>query len=118
MSTATLSDKTTLIASGTNLSAAVPLDGGMPAAVSIPAGWTAAALTFQASIDGGLTFFDFYDKAATEYAVSVTANRIFILPLNDLAGLTHLKLRSGTSATPITQTADRVIMLGLRMVSR
>ncbi len=118
MSTATLSDKISLIASGTSLSAAVPLDGGMPAALSIPAGWTAAALTFQASIDGGLTFFDFYDKAGVEYAVSATANRAFILPLNDLAGLTHIKLRSGTTATPVVQAADRVITLGLRMVSR
>ena len=55
--------RTATIAISTSLSAAIALPPGWyPAAILMPAAWTAADLTFQLSLDG-TTFADLYDEA-------------------------------------------------------
>ncbi len=77
--------------------------------VSIPAAWTTAGLTFLGSTDGGTTFFDLYDETGTERAVLVVASRTITLEPTKFMGCTHLKIRSGTSATPVAQAAARTL---------
>lgn len=107
------------IANGTALSDAVNLGGHVISAIHMPAAWTAAALTFQASDDGGTTWRDVYDDAGTEVTIAsaaVVASRAIVNKtiLEQLAGLTTVRLRSGVTATPVNQAAQRAIVLVLK----
>lgn len=100
------------IANGQSLSPAFSLGGSMPAAILMPAAWTAAALTMQVSFDG-TTFVDVYDDSGNELSVTTDANRLVLF--DNLAQLMALglgaqfKLRSGTSAAPVNQGAARTL---------
>ena len=85
------------------------------AGIQMPASWTAADLTFQASLDG-TTYQDIYDKDGTEYTVTADAGIYIILPIADFAGIPYMKVRSGTSGTAVQQEAARTIQLALRQV--
>lgn len=117
------------IASGTALSSALSLDviSGVPQNDSVapqkvgmrlgglmmPSAWTSAALTFQASADG-VTFADLHDKYDNEITLTVSANNAYVLDLADWVTLPYLKIRSGTSAVPVNQSALRSLTLLLR----
>jgi hypothetical protein len=90
------------IADGAALSAAVDLGTATLAAVVIPEDWEAAGLTFQASHDG-VAWVDLID-ADGEVAFTVAADQMIALDPAVFYGLRHLKLRSGTAATPVNQT--------------
>lgn len=77
--------------------------------LDIAAPWVAAVLTFQVSNDDGSTFFDLYDIYGVEYIVQAASGRAVVLPLADWLGITHLKIRSGTSAAPVNQTGGAVV---------
>ena len=80
-------------------------------AIVIPTSWTPANLTFQSSVDG-VTWGDVYDGAGNEYKLNVQANGSYIL-LDSSAFYTmnYVKIRSGTTATPVPQTAERSLQL-------
>jgi hypothetical protein len=103
------------IANAASLSNALDLTGGRLVAISLPAAWTAANLTLQASADGGVTFQDVYDKAGTEVTITVGgANRYIVLDSNTidaLDGIRFIKLRSGTTAVPVAQGAQRDLIV-------
>lgn len=98
------------IANGASLSGAVDLRPyGSPARLVIPAAWTTANITVQTSYDG-VNFNDLYDSLGTEYTVTVGgASRSVMLPLADFIGVEWIKLRSGTTGTPVAQGAARTI---------
>lgn len=77
--------------------------------IQTPAAWSTAALTFQGSMDGGITYVDLYDDAGTERSIPVTASKAFTVDPTKFMGLTHLKFRSGTSAAPVAQGAARIL---------
>jgi hypothetical protein len=97
------------IADEGNLSAAVQLEGLSPVAFVIGTGWVAADLTFQASYDGGANFFNVHESGTdTELTVQAGASRYIGLldaQRQPLQGVTQIKVRSGTSGAPVTQTA-------------
>jgi len=96
------------IASCGNLSAAVDLRGCAVLRLEMPASWTTANLTFQISSDAS-TYRDMYDAYGTEYTVMAAASRAIIMSAGDFFGVRYFKIRSGTSGTPVTQTAARSI---------
>lgn len=100
---------TCTIESGASLSGAVDLGGRKLVAIDMPASWTAASLTFQASVDNS-TWDDLYD-GATERALTVAASRYMHQNIADWVGVRYLKIRSGTAGTPVNQGGDRVITL-------
>jgi hypothetical protein len=100
-----------VIANGTSLSAAIDVDDQRPARIQMPGTWDAANLTFQTSIDN-VTFANLYDSFGNEYTVQAAASREILLPFVDFVGIRYLKVRSGTSGTPVSQTADRTLLLG------
>ena len=100
--------RTATIAESGNLSDAVILGGALMAALVFPAAWDTADLTLQASHDG-TNFANVYDSAGTEVTIKAAASRYVTLSPADFAGMQAIKLRSGTSGTPITQTAARGI---------
>lgn len=81
--------------------------------IIMPAGWTAANLTFQISADG-VSFVNMYDKYGSEVVVAVAAGQGHVLDFADYITLPWLKIRSGTAATPVNQAADRSLTLLLR----
>jgi hypothetical protein len=98
------------IANGASLSAAIDLgDSRALAAIVMPASWTTANPTFQASPDG-TSYFDVYDGGA-ERSVTASTSRVISVAIVDWLGLLYLKIRSGTSGTPVTQGADRTLTL-------
>jgi hypothetical protein len=111
------SDVTATVAINASLSGAVFLGGGSLLVIQMPAAWTAAAITFQSSIDGA-TYGDVYDSDGIEVAIAsatAAASRVIAFTTQMLAvfaRLQYLKLRSGTSGAPVTQAAARSLALG------
>jgi hypothetical protein len=101
--------RTATIANGASLSDAVDLGGRKLVAIDMPSSWTAASLTFQASVDG-VTYDDLYD-GATERTLVVAASRYLAQAIGDWVGVRFLRIRSGTAGTPVNQGGARTITL-------
>lgn len=103
---------TAAIASGTSLTPAIDLDRQRLHRIVLPAGWTAAAITFQSSVNG-TSWADLYDRDG-EVALAGTvvgAGRAVVVDAAAFLGIRYLKVRSGTSAAPVTQAAQRDLIL-------
>lgn len=98
------------IANGAALSGAVHLHAHRVFAIQMPATWTAANLTFQGSYDGS-TYADVYDETGNEVTVTAAASRFIILDPVKFMGLQKLKIRSGTTGSPVNQGGDRIVQL-------
>ena len=82
--------------------------------ITIPATWTTANLTFQTSSDG-TNYVDLYDSYGNEAVVTVGgASRAIYLPTNPWADVRWLKVRSGTTGTPVNQAAARSLPVVVR----
>ncbi|WP_234680804.1 hypothetical protein [Bradyrhizobium monzae] len=97
------------ILSGQNLSAPIDLANHALAGIEMPSAWTSAVITFQVSSDG-VTYRDFWDENG-EVSFQAAANRAIRIASWSWFAIRYLKIRSGTSATPVAQAADRVINL-------
>jgi len=109
------------IASGASISDAVDMsayainkDNYRLFGIVMPAAWTAANLTFQASFDGGTTWNDVMDATGTEYTVTAGTSRYIPVDPTPFAAIPMLKIRSGTAAAPVNQAADRALTFILR----
>lgn len=106
-----------VIAPAGSLSGPVPLGALTLCAISMPATWTAASITFQVSPDGGTTWQELYDGAGNEVTITAAAGQ-FIVPLSvpnyDLRGVNMVQVRSGTAAAPVVQTPGCTINLVCR----
>ena len=92
------------------LSAPINLTGKYVVGIQMPASWTTANITFQGSHDCS-TYANVYDVYGTEYTITTAASRFINVPPAAFAGVTCLKLRSGTSGTPVTQTVTPTLQL-------
>lgn len=109
------------ITSGQSLSNVLDVSSHRIVAIDMPSGWDSANLTFQASAEvsdtsavPAATYDNVYDGTGTELAVTAAASRYVVLTTaqkDALRGVRSLKIRSGTAATPVTQTADRELIL-------
>ena len=103
-----------VIAAGESLSAATALGALTVVGISMPAAWTAAALTFQVSPDGGTTWQTLYDGAGNPVTVTAAAGQ-FVIPLADPSyfwrGINMVKVRSGTASVPVNQVAAATVNL-------
>lgn len=108
---------TATIANGGSLTDAIDLDNTRLSRIGMPAGWTAANLTFQVSDDGDI-YRNLYDAAGTEVQVTVAESRS--VSLHSLYALFQdvrwLKIRSGTSAVAVNQGAERSLKLAVRAI--
>jgi hypothetical protein len=92
--------------------ATIPSRGSITPAIAIagpivgmimPAAWTPAVVTVQASADG-TNFYDLYDgMTAKELSFNIKPNSYVAIGQGRLLGCTQIKLRSGTSALPVMQ---------------
>lgn len=104
-----------VIASGESLSAPNALGTFRLVGLIMPASWTSANLTFQISVDRE-NFSNFYDDLGTEVTVTAAASRYIALDPALFAGCLAIKIRSGTSGSPVNQGGDRTISLVTRPV--
>lgn len=105
---------TVAIASSASLSAGIPIGDKVAIGVMMSAAWDAAALTFQVSADNGTTFDNVYDSSGNELTVQTAAGRYVYFDPTAFVGVNYLKIRSGTSGTPVNQTAARSLVLVTR----
>jgi hypothetical protein len=98
-----------------DLSDALNIDGFVWVGIEMPAAWDAADLTIQTSSEEKeIHFKDLYDSAGNEITIAADVDRVIRLFPSDLTPVRWLKLRSGTSGSPVAQTGDRVIGILLR----
>jgi len=97
------------ILSGAALSGALNLGDKTICGFYMPAVWTAAAMSFQVSNDGGTTWLEYYDSKAALSSWPVVAVQFIAVDPVMFRGVNCIKFRSGTSATPVNQGADRLI---------
>lgn len=106
------------IAASGSLSGAVDTGVDHVVGLVMPAAWTTAALTFSVSHDGE-TYQALYDDAGTEVTIAsanaAAARTLCFSASMQLALLPwrYLKVRSGTSGSPVTQAAARAVGLVL-----
>lgn len=107
-----------VIAAGQSLSGEVDIGSAYTlVGIWMPAAWTAASLTFQVSPDGGTTWLEHYNAAGIETIVTVAAGQYVALDPALWRGVSALKIRSGTSASPVNQVAQATLNLVTRTVT-
>jgi len=103
------------IAAAASLSSAASCQGRALAGILMPAAWTAADLTFQASVDG-TTYGNFYTVAGAEITVIATVDNFIQIEPSGFSGPLYLKVRSGPAGAAQNQAAARIITLVFREV--
>jgi len=111
-----LSTLSATIAISQSLSGALDLRDSPIVAITIPASWTAANLTFQGSMDNS-TFVNVYNMYGEEFSVEAAASRHIVLGTQEFAWARYVKIRSGTAGTPVTQDAARTLVVVTRRVN-
>ncbi len=98
-----------IIPAGQSESQAIDLGLSRAHRIEMPdGGWTAAMITFRVSYDGA-DFDDLFLDTA-EYQVSTAASgRAITLNQEVFYGVRRLIVRSGTSAAPVNQAAERIL---------
>jgi hypothetical protein len=107
------------IAAGQSLSAECDIGNKSLVGIIVPANWTTASLSFQVSIDGGITWVELLVGATgLPFAISSltggTLSYSVAIDPTTLRGVQALKIRSGTQASPVNQTNT----VTLKFVSR
>jgi hypothetical protein len=105
-----------IIAINQNTSNAVVIGGALVFGIEIPAGFEATAITFQASQTLGGTYVNVYDDSGVEVSAVVAPSRMVSIDAASLklAPYRFIKIRSGTSGSPTTCLAERI----LRVISK
>jgi hypothetical protein len=109
--------ETTTIANAASVSGSITrqLDTGQAlAGFVMPAAWTAASITFEVSIDGGTNWRQLY-YAGGVYTIAAAggaaASLAASLVREVFEGWPLVRFRSGTTAVPVAQAAERIITL-------
>lgn len=107
--------QTANIAAAASLSPEVALGEKTLVGIVIPAGWTAASITFQATPDD-MNFYELYDGAGNEVTLTGAAGQLVQIDPTKWRGITGIKVRSGTLASPIAQASAVTLTLITRTV--
>lgn len=104
---------TATIAPSESLSNPVKLGERKHVGLIMPAAWDAADITFQVSYDG-VNYGNLYDKSGAEVSTKAAASQAIQIGDFDLAPWVYIKIRSGTAALPVVQTAARTIQVVMK----
>lgn len=105
-----------VIASGASLTELIDLGGLRLFGIDMPPSWSTANLTLQ-SLGSDGTWRDVKDENGSEIVISAAASAAIRFRDPTLfASLTTIRLRSGTSSTPVVQVIDRSVSLILRSI--
>ena len=113
--------QTATIAAGQAISGPVAIGNKELVGLQVPSNWTTAAITLQASIDGGQTWSEVWDgTAGTEVEIpSLTGGSLQYYVAIDptkLRGISLFQIRSGTQASPVNQSNLVSVTLITRLV--
>jgi len=104
------------ISSGTSVSNAIdPVDSALLGFI-MPAAWTTAALNLEVSMDNTNWATVIYDKVGTAVSSWATpvAGAAYAVDAMSMLPWRFVRFRSGTSGSPVTQGADRLITTVMR----
>lgn len=103
----------TLTTAADGLSSVVDLQAYTLMGIIMPSTWATAGITFKVSESSGGTFYDLYDDAGNEVSASAANGRSVSLDsiALKLAPFRYIKMRSGTTATPVAQSTNVTITL-------
>jgi hypothetical protein len=107
-------------AGATGLSAAVGLGGKTLVGIVIPVAWVTAAISFQASGDGGQTFGELMDETPAARSIgSITGGVYTVIAVDPTKwrGINQIKVRSGPSGAAVNQTGAPTLLLLLRFIA-
>lgn len=107
----------TKILGGQSLSDVVNLGAKQLHGIAMPAGWDAAALTFQVSVDGGVTFLELAATSGTAVSFTVAQSQYIAVDPVLWRAVNCIKVRSGTAGAAVNQTADRTISLIVKPIA-
>lgn len=103
----------TIAASG-SLSSEVDFGIGTLVGIAMPAAWTAAALTFQVSTDGGITFNEMTTSAGVAVSFTAAAGQYIAVDPTLWRGVNAIRVRSGTSGAPVAQGVQAILTMVTR----
>jgi hypothetical protein len=107
--------QTATIANGTALSPECMLGQKSLVGIIVPTSWTSASLTFQVTVDD-VNFFEMVDETGAAIKYNVAAGQYIAIDPARWLGVTGIKLRSGTLAAPVNQTAAAALTIVTRTV--
>ena len=81
--------------------------------IFIPDAWTAANLGFLVNYASNGTYLPLKQPDGTLVEIDAVVDSAFSIPV-DTFGITYMKLQSQTGGTPVTQAADRTIVLTIK----
>lgn len=107
---------TVTIAASASESGAIEIEGQINGfAIEMPAAWDAAAITFLGAHDPNGTFKKIVGDTGTELSVTAATSEIIAVDtatkVQALRAMKYIKVRSGTAASPVVQTANRTLYL-------
>jgi len=102
-----------IIQAGESLSDPLDCSAGEIVRITMPGAWDGAALTFQASTDG-ILFNDLYFPNGEEVAMQVRPGAGVLLNAMSVLAVEFLKVRSGTSKSPVPQSMLREFAVSLK----
>lgn len=111
-----ITSTTATIAKNGTLSSVVNLNGYNKFTIIMPAAWTTAHITFQASSAYAGIYVDLLTEAGSEVDIAVAANGVYPLTTSSayLSYLPYIKIRSGTSSLPVAQADARTITIVMK----
>ena len=105
------------IAAGQSLSPEVDTGAQTLVGIAMPASWVAALLTFQVSVDGGVTWNEMYASTGVEVEFAVAGGQYIAVDPTLWRGVNAVKIRSGTAASPVVQTSAAALLLVCKFVN-
>ena len=101
----------------TSLSPEVDFGAGTVVGIHMPAAWTAAGMTFQVSPDGGATWNEMTSTGGAAVNFTVAAGQFINVDPALWRGVNAIKVRSGTSGSPVSQAAAAQIIFVTRVLA-
>lgn len=105
------------IANGASLSGETDLGIQSLVGIFMPAAWTTAAITFQVSPDGGVTWDEMTITAGAAVSYTVAAGQYIAVDPTLWRGINAIKVRSGTLGAPVNQGQASTLQLAARQLS-
>jgi hypothetical protein len=110
---ASRSTATATISNGTSVSGSIDLSTTALLGFIAPSAWTTASLSLEVSVDNTNWAAAIYDStnSSTGYWASVVAGSAYAVDTVSMLPFRYVRLRSGTSAAPVVQGADRAFVV-------
>src|SRR3990167_8245956 len=106
-------ERTATIEADDSLSDVVDVSGVLVTGLVVPSSWDSANLTFQGGFGAG-ALWDIYTSAGAEWIVTAVAGKLAAIDPTSVACANFIRIRSGTAGSPVTQSAQRQIILAVR----